>query len=515
MPTSAPGSTLDRFLPGLASEAPELLHRGRALLRAALWAAGWGVVMAALVYRAGRPQEAAVMLLSGMLALAVLPRFARTSDPPRTGSWLATQLLVSSFVGAALTGGMTSPLGFAASLAAATRAMFGNPHGVAWALLVPVGLFGLDAAGLSGAPLPGLLEAGATLATMALVTGASAELVLGERSSRAAIKARALREGSVGEQALRRELENLRRWVAACPADIVGFDADGRILACIAGNPAELRPGSELIAHLARCQDVEGLAQARAAFAAAREGASAAEVAALLPEHLRGTGGAEEWVYGAEAEGGPFVGLRLRRSKPSELGSLSELCVGLDEHARGARLQVRGAEQLFVPSGVAAPLLRALEALVDNARRHGLEGPAERLERGKPTLGTIEVRVDRRGGSWVVAVIDDGRGFPWAELADAASRRGRACGSRVELEAAAVSRGLSTVGRRGEGLALAAEVAAGLGGRFLVAASEAGEGTVMELMLPLRLPEQLTMPSPASGARPASGRESLRNPRYS
>ncbi|HEY8355858.1 MAG TPA: chemotaxis protein CheW, partial [Ramlibacter sp.] len=65
-----------------------------------------------------------------------------------------------------------------------------------------------------------------------------------------------------------------------------------------------------------------------------------------------------------------------------------------------------------------------LTHLVRNAIDHGLEGPRERLDAGKPATGTVSLRASQRGGSILIEVTDDGRGLDRARILAAARRRG-------------------------------------------------------------------------------------------
>ncbi len=49
--------------------------------------------------------------------------------------------------------------------------------------------------------------------------------------------------------------------------------------------------------------------------------------------------------------------------------------------------------------------------MIRNAVDHGIETPEERLEKGKPERGTIQLRAYHRGGNIVIEISDDGRGL--------------------------------------------------------------------------------------------------------
>lgn len=69
-----------------------------------------------------------------------------------------------------------------------------------------------------------------------------------------------------------------------------------------------------------------------------------------------------------------------------------------------------------ISDGLAEPLRQ----LVRNAVVHGIETPAERLDVGKPPIGSVWLRAEHRGSEVVIEVGDDGRGINPHRLAAAA-----------------------------------------------------------------------------------------------
>ncbi|CAN5746088.1 N/A [soil metagenome] len=87
-----------------------------------------------------------------------------------------------------------------------------------------------------------------------------------------------------------------------------------------------------------------------------------------------------------------------------------------------ARLMIEGATtqaDKTIVEAIAEPLLHVLR----NGLDHGLEGAAERVERGKPATATIQLRATRQGEHVVIEVDDDGRGIDVARVRDVARRR--------------------------------------------------------------------------------------------
>lgn len=71
---------------------------------------------------------------------------------------------------------------------------------------------------------------------------------------------------------------------------------------------------------------------------------------------------------------------------------------------------VFGGEHTEVDASILERLADVLTHLIRNAVFHGIESPSERLAREKPEVGTISVRVRRKGHSLVIEIEDDGRG---------------------------------------------------------------------------------------------------------
>ncbi len=75
-----------------------------------------------------------------------------------------------------------------------------------------------------------------------------------------------------------------------------------------------------------------------------------------------------------------------------------------------ACLRMKGAA--LVPESYHQKIVPVLESLIDNALRHGIETPEERIRIDKPASGTITVTFQDRGTAGLdMTVHDDGRGF--------------------------------------------------------------------------------------------------------
>ena len=147
---------------------------------------------------------------------------------------------------------------------------------------------------------------------------------------------------------------------------------------------------------------------------------------------------------------------------------------------------------------VLAALRDGLLHVVRNAVAHGVEPESERVSRGKPPAGRIDVLVERRGDRVAFLCRDDGRGIDVDALGAAAVREGMlspAVSARLTRQEAfrlLLRGGLTTtptvtdVSGRGIGLDVVREVVARLKGEVHVE-SEPGRGTTFEIVVPMSL----------------------------
>ena len=141
-------------------------------------------------------------------------------------------------------------------------------------------------------------------------------------------------------------------------------------------------------------------------------------------------------------------------------------------------------------------LVDPLTHLVRNAVDHGMEDKAERIQTGKPAMGTIGLRASSRGGHIHIEVKDDGKGLNRDRIYQKALDRGLIQpGSRPsdeELNLLIFEPGFSTVEQvsdlsgRGVGMDVVKQNVRALGGRIEVE-SQPGRGTLIRLVLPLTL----------------------------
>lgn len=125
-----------------------------------------------------------------------------------------------------------------------------------------------------------------------------------------------------------------------------------------------------------------------------------------------------------------------------------------------------------------------------NAIDHGIESPEERTASGKSPTGTVQVKVYRENGQFVVAVSDDGRGIDWARVRAKAAAAGLPAGSQIELEQLIFTDGfttrdeITTLSGRGVGLAATRQACDALNGRCTVETTP-GKGTTFRFSFPV------------------------------
>jgi two-component system chemotaxis sensor kinase CheA len=127
-----------------------------------------------------------------------------------------------------------------------------------------------------------------------------------------------------------------------------------------------------------------------------------------------------------------------------------------------------------------------------NAVDHGVESPSERLLAGRPERATITLGIQTENAEVVVTIRDDGRGIPWATIADRAKQLGQPHATSADLERAIFVQGITSaksvtsVSGRGVGLAALHETVQTLGGRVEVH-STSTTGTTFRFVLPAEL----------------------------
>lgn len=123
---------------------------------------------------------------------------------------------------------------------------------------------------------------------------------------------------------------------------------------------------------------------------------------------------------------------------------------------------------------------------VRNAVDHGMEGRAQRRDRGKPERGCVVLQTYLQGDRFVVEISDDGRGIDWQRLAAEAAGRGIEASTERDLLATLFADGVSTASRvtdisgRGVGLSAVRDATRALSGEIEVD-TIAGMGTTIRM----------------------------------
>ncbi|MCT4578744.1 chemotaxis protein CheA [Donghicola sp.] len=138
------------------------------------------------------------------------------------------------------------------------------------------------------------------------------------------------------------------------------------------------------------------------------------------------------------------------------------------------------------------PLVHMLRNSVD----HGLEGPEERAEAGKPERGLVKLSARHAGAEVVIEIIDDGRGMNEEAIRKRAIERGLLTEDsdvpRSEILKMVLEPGFSTAAQvtalsgRGVGADVVKQAIEALNGTIEIT-SEPGQGTNFTLRLPLTL----------------------------
>jgi two-component system, chemotaxis family, sensor kinase CheA len=154
------------------------------------------------------------------------------------------------------------------------------------------------------------------------------------------------------------------------------------------------------------------------------------------------------------------------------------------------------------------PLMHVLR----NSISHGIEPPAERARRGKPSAGKLSLTLKTSGSALLVTLTDDGRGIAWEAVVEHAVKRQllaqdeAAAASREDLSRLLFLPGFSTsrmvtdLSGRGMGLSVVAEAVKHLQGRVALRADE-GAGTTLEITAPISIATHRLLVVEAAGQR--------------
>ena len=162
----------------------------------------------------------------------------------------------------------------------------------------------------------------------------------------------------------------------------------------------------------------------------------------------------------------------------------------------GKRVElVTQGEATELDKGLVEKITDPLTHLVRNSCDHGIEMPADRLNRGKPEHGTVTLVASHQGSSIVIEVRDDGRGLSRDKLLKKARERGIDAPDSMsdqDVYALIFAPGFSTadqvtdVSGRGVGMDVVKKNITALGGTVEIDSAE-GYGMSVKVRLPLTL----------------------------
>lgn len=162
-----------------------------------------------------------------------------------------------------------------------------------------------------------------------------------------------------------------------------------------------------------------------------------------------------------------------------------------NRYDKPAQLVIHG-EQLELDAGVMQQIEPALLHLLRNAYDHGLESVEERMSKGKPVEGVIQLVLQRRGNLYRLTIQDDGRGIDAAAIRQKAQEKGfplTETQTSTDLLAVLCQPGFSSrsvaddVSGRGVGMDVVAGQIANMGGRLSLS-SRPGQGSTFTIEVP-------------------------------
>ena len=313
----------------------------------------------------------------------------------------------------------------------------------------------------------------------------------------------ALESGPVSARIARAEplaesFDTVRVEICEIEALTEGIAEAGVQISGLARHLAETERAARLADTLAEQLASRGSALNGSGAAAARVNSAVETLRGLLADAARGLGGA---IARSERE----IGHARDAADALRLMPASTLFGPLERAVRDVAESL-DKQVVFEASGgdirldahVLASMRDALLHVVRNAVAHGIEPASERSRSGKPTLGRVELRVERRGSRVAFTAIDDGAGIDVEAVRAVAVAKGLISASdAAALEPDAVVAlvlrgGVSTTGQvtqlsgRGIGLDVLRDTAGRLKGELSIR-TEARRGTRVDLCVPVSL----------------------------
>lgn len=191
------------------------------------------------------------------------------------------------------------------------------------------------------------------------------------------------------------------------------------------------------------------------------------------------------------------VAMSMRMTPVSTLfGRMNRLVRDLTrKNGKKVRLELAG-EETELDKTIIEQLADPLMHMVRNSLDHGIEGPRERAEAGKPAEGLLRLSASHQAGHILMEITDDGRGLSTEKILQKARQRGLVPEgqnfSDQEIYFLIFEPGFSTaevvtdVSGRGVGMDVVRRQIMGLRGRIEIQTAQ-GRGTTFLLRLPLTL----------------------------
>jgi len=213
---------------------------------------------------------------------------------------------------------------------------------------------------------------------------------------------------------------------------------------------------------------------------------------------------------------------RLRLAPASDLFVALERAVRDAAQSLGKRVELNtvGGETR-INAHVLGEIRSALLHAVRNSVAHGIESESERRAAGKPPVGTIALSVERRGNQAAFTCKDDGRGIDVEAVRRVVIGRSLIAPAEAALlgsedlirlvlkERLTTASRVTEVSGRGIGLDVVQEVARRLKGTVALS-TEKGQGTTLELCVPLSLSSLRALVTDAGGCEVCLPLEAVR-----